>query len=248
MISIIIAYYKNLPALELLLQGYALQSDKNFEIIIAEDAQDNATIEFIDQWKSKSELTLKHVSQIDDGFRKTRILNKAIEISSGDFIVFTDGDCIPHRHFIKAYKSSRKDGYALFGRRVMLNQKITQALLSTASINQLNFISILSNAQKVKYAFYLPFIKQERKEGIWGCNWGIAKRELLTIDCFDENYVHAGIGEDVDIEWRLKQQGIKFLSIRFGAIVYHLHHKEHYNADDVAKGYAILNMKKNAAK
>ncbi len=60
--------------------------------------------------------------------------------------------------------------------------------------------------------------------------------------------MHAGIGEDVDIEWRLKQNGLKLLSIRFGAIVYHLHHKEHYNADDVAKGYAILNAKKKYLK
>jgi len=247
--SLIIAYYKNLPALELIFNALCVQSNTNFEVIVAEDAQDNETVDFISKWQAKKMFIIKHVSQADQGFRKTKILNAAVKVSSQDYLIFLDGDCIPHRHFIEAHTKAQVKGYALFGRRVMLSKNKTAELLSERKLALPNFIELkLAKAKKTKYSFYLPFIKQERDEGIWGCNWSISKSELLAIDGFDENYVHAGIGEDVDIEWRLKQNGIKLLSIRFGAIVYHLHHKENYDELAVKKGYAILSAKKKNKK
>jgi glycosyltransferase involved in cell wall biosynthesis len=243
--SLIIAYYKNLPALELIFKALLVQSNKNFEVIVAEDAQDEETLKFITEWRAKVKFTIRHVSQPDQGFRKTKILNSAIKVSSYENLIFLDGDCIPHKHFIEAHTKSRTTGFALFGRRVMLSKNKSDQLLENKIPVLPNFFELkLTNAKKTKYSFYLPFIKQERDEGIWGCNWSIAKNELLAIGGFDESYVHAGIGEDVDIEWRLKENGIKLLSIRFGAIVYHLHHAENYDTVAVQKGYAILNAKK----
>ncbi len=66
------------------------------------------------------------------------------------------------------------------------------------------------------------------------------KEHLLEVNGFDEDYVRAGVGEDVDIEWRLKQNGIKLKSIRFGAIVYHLHHDVNYSNDDIKYNLKIF--------
>jgi hypothetical protein len=41
----------------------------------------------------------------------------------------------------------------------------------------------------------------------------------------------AGVGEDVDIEWRMKESGIKFKSLKFKAIQYHLNHSLNYTSD-----------------
>jgi len=247
MISLVIAYYKNLPALELLLQGYNQQSEKNFEIIVAEDAQDHETIEFLNHWRKKSQLNIQHVSQADTGFRKTKILNKAIAASKGNFLVFTDGDCIPHKHFIRAYKNAQQEGFVLFGRRVMLNENFTNKLLKGGSIEKIKLSTIMTNAKKIKYSLYLPFLNHERKKGILGCNWGVPKKELVAVNGFDEAYTQAGVGEDVDIEWTLLQNGVRLKSVRFAAIVYHLYHKAHYNEVEVNKGFAILNEKKRKA-
>jgi len=37
------------------------------------------------------------------------------------------------------------------------------------------------------------------------------------------------VGEDVDLEWPLTAIGLKFNSIRFEALEFHLHHKENYS-------------------
>ena len=66
----------------------------------------------------------------------------------------------------------------------------------------------------------------------------------MKINGFDEDYKTAGIGEDVDLEWRLQRVGVKFKSIRFEAIVYHLHHTENYSTIDVAVGSKQLEEKK----
>ena len=247
-VSIIVAYYKNLPALSLIFSGLKRQSVKNFEVIVAEDDNEPNTAKQILFFSKKYFFTIKHVHQNEDnGFRKNEMLNKAIKVSDGEIILFLDGDVIPHRHFVNAYVKSIENGVALFGRRVMLSEKLTHNILTSQRLNLLNFSHLVtSKSKRVKYSLYLPFIKSYRETGIWGCNWGIYKKHLIEINGFDEDYVKAGVGEDVDIEWRLKQNGIKLKSIRFGAIVYHLHHKVNYSGDDVRHNFKLFDKKKKA--
>lgn len=245
-ISVIIAYYKNLPALDLILKALQLQSQKGFEVIIAEDDNNDKTKSFVENESQNYSFPILHVRQDkDNGFRKNEILNKAIKVSNGVMCVFLDGDTIPHRHFIKAYLDAKKRGVAVFGRRVMLSESFTNRIMDSKNLNILKLINLLSSGSKrLKYSLYIPFIKSYRDTGIWGCNWGILKEHLLEVNGFDEDYIRAGVGEDVDIEWRLKQNGIKLQSIRFGAIVYHLHHKVNYSGDDVKYNFKLFDNKK----
>jgi len=80
----------------------------------------------------------------------------------------------------------------------------------------------------------MPFVPQRFKSKtsgiLLGCNMGIAKKDLIAINGFDEDYTAAGGGEDSDIEWRLKALGnISFYSMKFSAIVYHLYHPERFS-------------------
>ena len=246
-ISLIIAYYKNIDALKIILTALEKQSYKNYEVIIAEDDNDYKTIEFVKSIKSKFYFELINLHQeFDNGFRKNEMLNKAITKASGEIIVFLDGDSIPHKHFLLQYSMNISKGIACFGRRVMLGEKLTNKIMQSRSLVNLKLTHILlSDSKRLKYGLYIPFIKSLRETGIWGCNWGILKQHLLEINGFDEDYIKAGVGEDVDIEWRLKQNGIKLLSIRFGAIVYHLHHKVNYSGEDVKHNFNLFEKKKN---
>jgi glycosyltransferase involved in cell wall biosynthesis len=137
-ISLIIAFYKNIAALELIFKALEKQTFKNFEIIIAEDDNNLKTIEFIK--KSKLNQIIKHVFHEDKGFRKNKILNEGIKIADGDFIVFIDGDCIPHKNFLKVYAKMASEETVLFGRRVMLSEKMTMELYSTRQLSLLSFL------------------------------------------------------------------------------------------------------------
>ena len=125
-LSIIIAVYKNIPALDLILRGLNRQSFRDFEVIIAEDNDSVLMKNFIE--KTDYFFPIKHISQPDNGFQKDKALNKSVAASSSDYLVFIDGDCLPHKHFLKAHFENRQQGIALFGRRVMLSEKLTALL------------------------------------------------------------------------------------------------------------------------
>jgi cellulose synthase/poly-beta-1,6-N-acetylglucosamine synthase-like glycosyltransferase len=247
-LSLIISYYKNIPALELILQALSLQSFKDFEVIISEDDNNQNTLTYINGLGKQFSFPIHHLHQLNDnGFRKNEMLNKSIRLAKGELLVFIDGDCIPNKNFLSAYVKNLGDKKLCFGRRVMLDSITTQNLYNSKDLTKLNFIKLLfTKTEKLKYSLSIPFMKKFKKEGIWGCNYGIYKKYLIEINGFDEDYVTAGVGEDVDLEWRLRAMNIKFQSIRHEALQYHLHHKENYNRDAVETGLAQLKIKQKA--
>lgn len=63
-----------------------------------------------------------------------------------------------------------------------------------------------------------------KDEHILGCNFSLHKSLLEKINGFDENYEGPGLGEDSDIEFRLRLINAKFKSVRNLAVQYHLFH------------------------
>jgi cellulose synthase/poly-beta-1,6-N-acetylglucosamine synthase-like glycosyltransferase len=246
MISLIISFYKRLNFLNLILQKINQQSYKNFEIIIAEDDNATETIEFIEQARKEYSYPIKHVSQEDIGFRKTKILNAAVIAAEGEQIVFIDGDCIPHKHFLKEYAKAIRKNNICYGRRAYLSKKITAQLLRNKSISNLTFFNALfSGSTCMDAAIYIPFLKSLSKQyrEIIGCNWGILREHILDVNGFDEDYVRACVGEDTDINWRLKTMGLCMKSMKNKAIVYHLYHPSFYTIDDHHSMSNILHQK-----
>jgi GT2 family glycosyltransferase len=162
-------------------------------------------------------------------------LNKAIQIANGDKLIFIDGDCILHEHFIKEYRKAIKPGIFCYGRRAMVSESFTKKLLHDKSIQRLNYFSVLfSGGEWMAAGIYIPWKINQHKQHrrILGCNWGICKDDILKVNGFDEDYTVAGVGEDFDIDWRLKKNGMKLFSMKNKAIVYHLYHKANHNEKD----------------
>ncbi len=248
-ISVIIAYYDNLLNLEILLAAFKRQSFKDFEVIVAEDDNDPKTLSFLDSKRGDYFFPILHVNQEEKiGFRKTTMLNKAVRISNGNTLVFTDADCIPHRQFLKEYKKNTKAGEFLFGRRVLLGKLTTGAIYEKKTNSSPGFFSLLfSDSTLTKEGLYWPYSKLHFKERkLSGCNWGIRKDEVLSVNGFDEDYARPGVGEDHDIEWRLKSKGLKMKSMKNRAIVYHLYHPKNSTRDDANFNDGLMEQKKEA--
>lgn len=245
-LSLIISYYKNLPNLDLIFKGLSVQSEKDFEVIVAEDDCSQETIAFLKTQKEILPFPIQHIAQThDDGFRKNEMLNHAIKASKTDALVFIDGDCIPHRHFIKAYVKSISKGKILFGKRVNLGPTISSEIMEDKSIQKINILNVLrSDSDKKKEGIYFPFMSLKIKNtGLLGCNWGVLKEHLVQINGYDEDYTAPGVGEDVDIEWRLKAIGLKMVSMKNKGIVYHIYHLKGYSDATVQANYLILKEK-----
>ena len=103
-VTIIISYYKALDNLKLILKSFNNQSNNNFEIILSEDDYNEETISFLSKNKSLYKFSINHIYQKEDiGFRKNMMLNRSIVEAKTELLVFIDGDCIPHKHFVKEY-------------------------------------------------------------------------------------------------------------------------------------------------
>jgi len=241
-LSVIVSYYKQPDNLKLILKALAYQIDKDFEIIVAEDDNIAETKDIINSFKETFQLKIIHVWQEDKGFRKNKILNKAVTEAGSDFLVFIDGDCIPEKHFTKQYKKNASENSFLIGRRVWLSEKNSKKLKQTVHLKYLNLVYLVfSGSSRIEEAVFLPFLKKRvSKRGLCGCNWAVFRKDLLKINGFDETYIAAGVGEDVDIEWRLMQNNMKRLSVRNKAIVYHLYHKKIYSEEKVKENYKIF--------
>ncbi|MEQ8358375.1 MAG: glycosyltransferase [Cytophagales bacterium] len=250
-VSLIIAVYKRLDFLSLVFQSIESQSFKNFEVIIAEDNNQAETKILIKKAQETYNYPIKHVFQEDIGFRKNKILNEAIRLSAGEKLVFIDGDCIIHKHFIKNYDAGIRDGIARAGRRIELTEKHTKKMIEKEKLIGLDVLSLLMrNARYPEKALYLPKIKNLNSgfKHLLGCNWGIMKNDLMAINGFDEDYELSGVGEDSDVEWRLLKAGIKIESIIYSCLEYHLYHPVHYNQKILDENLKMLEHKKNVGR
>jgi glycosyltransferase involved in cell wall biosynthesis len=246
-ISVILAYYNKLSILELVLTAFNLQTYNNFELIIAEDDHNPETLDFLRIRKDSFSYPIIHVNQEEKkGFRKTRMLNEAVRAARGRTLVFIDGDCIPHRSFLKQYKRLSKNGYFLSGRRVLLGEKISSKIVTERKLGYLGFISLLfSDSRLKKEGIFFPFFGLHfKKRRLSGHNWGIYKEDLLKVNGFDEDYDRPGVGEDYDIEWRLKATGMSMRSMKNKAIVYHMYHPKTNSEENARHVYDLLEQKK----
>lgn len=245
MVSIIISFYKNIPALELIFEALKRQTFRDFEVVVAEDDNATATAECMQKLQPSCFFPIKHVCHEDLGFRKNKILNDAIKVAAGDKLVFLDGDCIPHRKFLAVYNKYMQEGFFYYGRRVWLSQKISDKALGTSNPKVFSLLNLyLTKSRRVSEGWFLPgrpAIKNGRQ--IWGCNWGVLKKHILDINGFDEDYSFPGSGEDLDIDWRLKKLGLTLVSLKNKAIQYHLYHKMWYNKEMVEVGLRMCDEK-----
>lgn len=244
--SLIIPFYKDLLALELILLALNKQSAKGrFEVIIAEDDNALATKDFIRRISATLSFPIQHTVQEDIGYRRAMALNNGIKIAKSDYIIFIDGDCIPHKHFIDQYIKEKEKNKVLYGRRVNLSQSFSEKLRQTKNLKMLNILNLLfSKSTRVMEGLYMPLYpeKLKSKRQLWGCNMGALKEDLIRVNGFDEDYAEYG-PEDLDICIRLNKIGCELKSVKFKAILYHLFHKTKALPDVMARGKAMFDEK-----
>jgi len=244
--SVIITLYKNIPFVDLILKGLKRQTHRDFEVIIAEDDNAPATLDYLAAVSAQMPYPILHISHEDLGFRKNVILNRAVAAAGGEFLIFLDGDCIPHSRLVKEYHRQAAGGILFAGRRLLMSGRLTQQLLETGDFGLLSlFNQARYGSTRLEDGIYLPFYKKSKSNGLMGCNWGILKKHIVDINGFDEDYTSYGVGEDVDIEWRLLRSGARLQSMKHRAIVYHLYHRPKLNEEEEAANanYDIMKAK-----
>lgn len=223
-ISIIISCYNQNKSVTKIIDLLEAGSHTIQEVIVADDGSSPPLQETLGNLSKKHIQKYIFLTHADKGFRKCKILNEAIRRSSSEYILFLDGDCLPHKHFVKDHIGMAEKGYFVQGRRCFVNEKsVTPLLESKTSLSKLIFSGKVSGLLK-STRLPFPFIKRNTSMyGILGCNLGVWHDDLLAVNGFDEDFEGWG-REDSDLGARLYNLGLRRKIVYGRAQVYHLNH------------------------
>jgi glycosyltransferase involved in cell wall biosynthesis len=236
-IAVIVTTYNRTDALAAVLEGYLAQTDRDFEVLLADDGSTDETAQIIRQFQARATFPIRHVWQEDVGFRAAMVRNRALAETSADYVIFTDGDCVPPVDFVTRHRMLNEPGWFLSGNRLLLTQEFTaQVLREKLPIHLWRAGEWLRARMKGRIERILPLIRlpdarwlrklaPRRWKGAKTCNLSAYRRDLLQVNGLDESYTGWGL-EDSDLVIRLIRAGVLSKSARFSAPVLHLWHKE----------------------
>lgn len=257
-VNVVVAVYKDVEVLELILKSLARQTYKNFEAVVVEDGNAKAMKNFIEFAKKKFDFGIVHTFQKDIGVRKARSQNNGLLVSSGEYLIFIDGDCIPYSNFIEGHVFLSQPKHVLSGRRMNIPINLVPKVKEQS-------LSLLDIEEKPWKYIYLAFQREVRfKQGVYinpkgliykfitrrkistsllGCNFSCYKSDIIAINGFDESYGETAIPDDMDLEWRFQAYGLKLKSCKNVANMFHLDHKIH-DRGDATPYLKIMNERK----
>jgi glycosyltransferase involved in cell wall biosynthesis len=237
-VSVIISTYNSPDWLEKAIWGYRAQSYPQFELLVADDGSLPETALLIQRLRKKTQLTIRHVWHEDRGFRKCAILNKAIASARGEYLVLSDGDCIPRRDFVETHVKLAAAGCMLSGGCVRLPlelsqrigiQDIMQGRCTDAGWLRANGFppgkDLLKLLKHPALAGVLQAITPTRAT-FNGHNASVWKSDVLRVNGFDERMEYGGL--DRELGERLVNAGVRPKQIRFHAVCVHLDHGRPY--------------------
>jgi len=259
-VAVIITTYNQPEWLDKVLYGYLLQTYQNFQLVIADDGSGEETKAVIEEYQTKfGEDRLIHVWQADEGFQKSRIMNKAIQATDADYLLFSDGDCIPRQDFVATHVDRAQEGYFLSGGYFKLTSEVSDAIGKDEIKKGLAFSKEWLYAQglpktyktlkltaKGNFANFMNWITPAKSP--WnGHNSSGWKKDIERVNGFDERMQYGG--QDRELGERMYNAGIKSKQIRYSAICVHLDHPRPYRTNtSINKNRGIRDVTKKEKK
>lgn len=249
-ISVIVSTYNAEEWLKKVLWGFNCQIFRDFEVVVADDGSGPKTKELLEEMSKKVFYPIVHVWQEDDGFQKSRILNKAVEACTADYIIMTDGDCIPREDFVEVHYINKEQGYFISGGYYMLPMNISK-MITLEDIEKQNCFNIhwlkekgvpktFKNNKLTASGVISKLLNTfTPTNASWnGHNSSGWKKDILNVNGFDERMQYGG--QDRELGERLFNFGIKSKQLRYSAVCVHLDHKRGYKTpESIAKNQSI---------
>lgn len=238
-VTVIVSTYDSPRWLDKSLWGYRCQTHVPWEVVVADDGSGPETLAVLHRHRDIGRRPLVHVWHPHRGFRKCRILNRAIEQATGDYLVFTDGDCIPRSDFVATHARMARTGEALSGGcvRVPLEGSLAisrEAIVSGSCMRpewlrrhgadgMRSQLKLLASAGRV--GRLLDRLTPTRAS-FNGHNASAWREDVLRVNGFDERMEYGGL--DRELGERLLNAGVRFRHVRHQAICLHLEHPRPY--------------------
>lgn len=233
-ITLVISTYNQPEVLAKAIHGLQRQTRWPVEVLFSDDGSGESTRELITRFAASASVPVQHIWHPDDGFRKTIILNKTLAAARGDYVIFTDADCVPHPKFIADHASLAEKGYWVQGRRCFVREEFVSQF-DANTIPAFGWMlagKIIGATKGIRWP--MPIIRRDTKQrGIIGCNMAFWREDLVAVNGFDEEYAGWG-SEDSDVATRVYHLGRRRKFVYGRAIAFHLNHSQaprhHYEA------------------
>ena len=203
LISVIVSTYNKPEYLALTLRSLRAQTDRGFEVIVADDGSDGRTKSVVDQESVRLGVPVKFIWQEKKGFRLAAILNRAVEVAAGQYIIFLDGDCLAPPDFVATHRRLAQEGWHVIGQRVLLSRHFTERILhdQEGGSQAIPFIKWNLLHFALRYCRrdvnrLLPFVKlpltkyRTNSPKSWnrvrGCNWAMWTADYKAVSGSDE--------------------------------------------------------------
>jgi glycosyltransferase involved in cell wall biosynthesis len=235
-ISVVVTTYNRPDALAAVLDALAAQTDRDFEVIVADDGSRGDTGELVNERAKTFPAPLTHVWQEDKGFRAGAARNRAAERARGQYLVFLDGDCVPRPDFVACHRALAERGWMVAGNRILLSEALTQRALrdrlplhawSKADWQRAHGQRDVNRLLPLKRFPLGPLRKLGRRrwQRVRTCNLGVWTDDFRRVRGFDETFEGWGF-EDSDLAVRLLNAGVRRKEGAFATGVLHLWHRE----------------------
>lgn len=225
-VALIVSTFDQPDYLRRVLDAVARQSRLPQEMLLADDGSGAETKEVFSRWSAQQSFPGRHIWQAHDGFRKAHILNRAVAAANSAYLVFLDGDMVPHRDFIADHCAAARPAAFVQGHRALVEQ--TAATWFGRRELAADRRRALWQGQLAgwKNAWRWPWpVVSEKKHlrGIRGCNFSLWREDMLRVNGYNEAFTGWG-REDSEFAARLMNAGVRRLDLRGRAVCFHLWH------------------------
>jgi glycosyltransferase involved in cell wall biosynthesis len=239
----VLSTYNQPRWLEKALWGYAAQRFADFELLVADDGSGPETADVVARLREGTALRLVHVWHEDRGFRKTEILNRAVLAATGNYLIFSDGDCIPHPEFVATHVRLARERSFLSGGYLKLPMELSEGLTrdDVASGRAFDPAWLASRGWRPgRRTIRLPRSRALASlldaltptRATWnGHNASTWREAIVAVNGFDLDMGYGG--EDRALGERLVNLGYRRRRVRFRAPVLHLDHPRPYADPEV---------------
>lgn len=245
MISVVVSTYNAPDRLEKALWGFSAQTDRRFELLIADDGSTKATRDVVDRMRAETGMEIRHLWHPDEGFRKTVICNRAFAEAAYDYILVTDGDCIPRADLVATHLRFRRPGCYLGSTALRLPANAADAISKEEILSGriFNFgwlwrqgfvvepqLLRLACPGRIQPVANRCLCRNSRFHGANSSAW---KSDILWVNGYDERLSYGG--QDAELGYRLRHAGVRPIKVRCSAHCLHIDHERAYAPPEVRR-------------
>ena len=235
--TVMFATYNEPRWLEWVLWGYSTQTTRDFEVLVVDDGSREDTRAVIERLRPQMNYPLRHFWQPDEGYQKCKGMNRGILLARSDYLIFTDGDCIPHPEFVARHLALRERGRYLTGGYcklpLALSHRITREDILAGRATDYAWLAANGlERHTLKLRVENEFLRRllntltPVKPRLHGHNASVWRDDVLRVNGWDERMQYGG--QDLELGERLTHAGVRGKTIRYSAICVHLEHPRGY--------------------